>query len=705
MNRRIAILSAALLFPFPVSLFPQQPAPYPGFTTSGTERQRAFEQRLQGVMDTAGARRHAQVLSAGINVAGTPRQRWTARYVDSLARSWGLESRIDSFLVYLPHPIDLRLERVSPSPRVIDFMEPPLADDPATQGEMFPPFNGYTGRGDVTAPVVYVNYGLIEDYERLRAAGVSVEGKIAVARYGRSYRGIKAREAEKNGAVGLIMYSDPADDGYVQGDVYPEGPYRPPMGVQRGSVYNGRGDPSTPGIGSTFDAPRVPEDGMQGIARIPVLPIGYGPATELLQGLRGAPLPGQDWQGGLPFRYHVGPGPVEARLVVDTERGNAAYKSIYNTLAMVRGAVHPDEWVIVGGHRDTWGPGAVDNVSGTVGVLEIARAFGTLAGQGMRPARTVVFATWDAEEWGLIGSIEYVERDAERLSAQVVGYVNMDVIAVGEAFSGSAAGTLKQVLRDAAMVVDDPFAEGTVHDVWRQRTRPQGGRTPVGNLGGGSDFVPFYNHLGIPAADLGFYGAGGGIYHSAYDTYRWMTIFGDPHFLGHVGSARVAGVMLSRLANAQIVPYDYEEWAGELAGMVGDVVERIAAGGWAAESERLGAAAADLMAAAERYRARRDAALQGRGPQGRVAREITRRLLLVEKALTRPEGLVGREWYRNLTFAADRDNGYSNVALPSLAEALADRDAPRLAAEIEDFAARVGAAGHALDEVLRGFQF
>jgi N-acetylated-alpha-linked acidic dipeptidase len=291
------------------------------------------------------------------------------------------------------------------------------------------PFNGYGAAGDVRGEVVYVNYGLIEDYAQLDSMGVSVKGKIAIARYGRSFRGIKAREAEKHGAVGLMIYSDPADDGYARGDVYPVGPMRPSQGIQRGSVMNPNGDPSTPGYPSTANAKRIPLSQME-VPRIPVLPISYGNATELLRGLTGKAIP-QPWQGGLPFRYHVGPGPVQARMAVTTDALTNPYKEIWDTFGIVRGSEFPDEIVMIGGHRDAWGPGAADNVSGTVSVLEAARAISEQVKAGKRPKRTIVFATWDAEEWGLIGSTEYVEEDSLRLSRSAVAYLNQDDVAQG----------------------------------------------------------------------------------------------------------------------------------------------------------------------------------------------------------------------------------------------------------------------------------
>ena len=639
-----------------------------GFAPHRVSVQRQYESRLRAIIDTAHARRWSRALSAEPHVAGTPRQRWTATYVDSLTRRWGLASRIDSFLVYLPHPLTLALRRVAPQPQDLTITEPALAQDPATRGQVFPAFNGYSGRGSATGEVVYVNYGLIADYALLDSLGVSVAGKIAVARYGRSFRGIKAREAE-----------------------YPEGPFRPEFGVQRGSIKNGRGDPSTPTAPSTWDAARVPEDEMIGIARIPVLPIGYGAAAELLRDVRGADLPHQDWQGGLPFRYHVGPGPVLAELTVETERGAAALHAIYNTIAVIPGSTNPDEWVVIGAHRDAWGPGAIDNVSGTASVLEMARAFGQLATEGSRPRRTIVFATWDAEEWGLIGSWEWVEQHAEELSAKVVAYINQDAVASGPSFGASGAGALKSLLRETMAEVPDPFGDHTtLYQHWRDQT-PDQAEASVGDLGGGSDFAGFYNLLGIPAANLGF-GGSGGVYHSAYDSYTWMRRFGDPEYRAHQGAARSAGTLAARLSNADVLPYDHAGLALQILELVAALQHDLEERGWSLDLERLRSAAQTLGRVAAEFQVARDVALAATGQ--RRWTNVNRSLLRVDKELTRVEGLADRPWMRNLLFAADRDNGYGNMPLPSIREALRDNDQARVAREIADLAMRLqGAAG------------
>jgi N-acetylated-alpha-linked acidic dipeptidase len=524
--------------------------------------------------------------------------------------------------------------------------------------------------------------------------GISVKGKIAVARYGRSFRGIKAREAEKHGAIGLFIYSDPQDDGFVAGDVYPDGPMRNPNGVQRGSILNPNGDPATPGYGSTPGAPRLTPDKME-ISHIPVVPIGYGNAGELLKYLKGPGVP-RGWQGGLPFHYHVGPGPVKARLAVKDDRAPKAVKPIFDTFGFVRGSEFPDELVIVGGHRDGWGPGAADNVSGTVSVLEAARSIAEEMKSGWKPKRTIVFATWDAEEWGLLGSTEYVEDDSLRLSRHAVAYLNQDVSAQGPRFGGGGSPSLRPTLRDIAKLVPDP-AGGTVYSQWRKATAtPDSAEPAMGDPGGGSDFAGFYNHLGIPIAEWGF-GGPGGVYHSQYDSYTWMTKFGDPKFEYHTAAAKIATAMLLRLADADVVPYDYVEYARTMRRYVAPIDDAISGRHWTTSTSALTASIDRLDQAAQAFNSARDAALAGAVSTATVAR-TNAALLQVERSLLRPEGLKTRPWFRNLIYVADENNGYANMVFPSVNEAIRANDAALTQSEIADLAGRFDRAARALDD-------
>jgi len=646
-----------------------------------------FEQRLLAIPDTASVRQMSRDLSAVPHMAGTPAQAATRDYVLERMRSWGIDAWSKEYTVYLPQPDTVAAWLITGSrTQRLSLAEPGT-------GPQVPPFNGYTGDGDVTAEVVYVNYGLIEDYKTLDSLGVSVRGKIALVRYGRSFRGIKAREAQKRGAVGMIVYSDPQDDGFFRGDVYPKGPMRNADGIQRGSMMNGNGDPTTPSWASVEGARRVPEDSLA-IPRIPIIPMSYGNARRLLEPIAGPSVP-QSWQGGLPFHYHVGPGPVRARMLVKTERGARAFHKIWNTVGMIRGERWPDEWVVVGAHRDAWSPGARDNVSGTVSVLETARAFATLAREGQKPARTLVFATWDAEEWGLIGSTEWVEELEDSLRAHVVAYINEDGTFSGPNFSGAGSPSLKPLFRAASRVVPDPVGPGTVYDVW---LKGQGGDTTkltFGNLGGGSDFAGFYHHLGIPAGGIGFDGPDG-IYHSMYDSYDWMTRFGDPAYKAHRAGAQLVAVILGRLASSDIVPLDYAVFGTEMNGLVAQLDSGLAGKKWTASvsTQGLKDALDRFTAVARAFNAARDTA---RVSPDRAQR-VNRALMQVERRLTRPEGLVSRAWFKSLQFASDIDNGYATMAFPTVNEAIRYADAAAANKELADLVTRVDQARAALVE-------
>jgi N-acetylated-alpha-linked acidic dipeptidase len=628
-------------------------------------------------------------------MAGTAAQARTRDYVIDKMKSWGLETDVRTYSIWMPHPMSTRVWRISPDPIELNLQEGRVAED--TTSFAFPqvtPFNGYGAAGDVRGDVVYVNYGLIEDYVQLDSMGVSVKGKIAIARYGRSFRGIKAREAEKHGALGLIIYSDPADDGFVRGDVYPAGPMRPSQGIQRGSVMNMNGDPSTPGYPSTANAKRIAVASMD-VPRIPVLPISYGNATELLRGLAGQSIP-QPWQGGLPFRYHVGPGPVQARIAVETDAATNPYKQIWDTFGTIRGSVYPDEIVIIGGHRDAWGPGAADNVSGTVSVLEAARAISEQVKAGNRPKRTIVFATWDAEEWGLIGSTEFVEQDSLRLARSAVAYLNQDDVAQGPNFGGGGSPSLRALLRDVAKTIPDPSGKGSVYDVWRKRANLSADtlEPQMGDPGGGSDFAGFYNHLGIPIADWGF-GGPSGVYHSAYDSYHWMEKFGDPTFEYHAANARIGTAALLRIANADILPYDYVEYARTVQRFSSQVERAIAEKHWKLSGAVLNAAVARMESAAVAFTTARDRALSAQlSPT--IAKQVNATLLGVERELTRPQGLVTRPWFRNLVYASDENNGYSTMVLPSVNEAIRAGDESVVERELADLVKRFDSATQVL---------
>jgi N-acetylated-alpha-linked acidic dipeptidase len=680
-----------------------------GFTAEGAARQRTIEAAVLAVIEPAEIEAMARTLSARPHVAGTP---GLAAVRDTLAawlQGWGLVPETPRYQVYLPHATAVSLSLVAPERLDFALGEPELPDDPATAWPQYPWVNGYSAAGTAEGDVVYAGYGLYEDYAALDSLGIDVAGRVVIARYGQSYRGVKARLAGERGASALILYSDPDEDGFTRGDVVPQGPMRPWQGAERGSVLDGTGDPTTPDGPSVAGAPRAPA---RGTPAIPVVPISYGVAAEILSRLEGAGLPSEDWQGALPFRYHVGPGPARVRLTVDDDRDGpaAGMKDVIDVTARIEGSEMADEWIVLGGHIDAWGPGANDNVSGTTSAWAVARALASLEAQGMRPRRTIVVAGWDGEEWGLIGSTEWVEEHAATLAQSAVAYLNQDAVG-GTRFGVSASPALKPLVREAAAAVPvgERAATGsatpgarTLAELWRSQAQVE--LPPIGDLGGGSDFSPFSNHMGIPSINHGF-GTRGGVYHSHYDTWNWVSRFGDPGYRHHALSAELLAILALRLANAEIHPFDYAAFGEEMTRRWRELRERAAGRGLldAEAPDPLGEALAELGAAGERLAESRDDYLAGPVDAGRSG-NANRALRAVERELTRPEGLVGRPWFRNLLFAADLRNGYATLALPSIAEAVEAGDAARLRAEIDDLATRirratasVEAAAQALD--------
>jgi N-acetylated-alpha-linked acidic dipeptidase len=674
----------------------QQLPTMPGYSPAAAYAQRQLQQAAIGGPVAARAQANAAALSREPHVAGTPAQKRTADYVIAQMKAMGLQTELRAYDVWLPHATSVRITRLGRDTVELDLQEPPIPGDAATQGGQYPTVNGSSAAGVGEGDVVFVNFGLIEDYATLDSLGVSVQGKVVLARYGRSFRGIKAREAEKRGAVALLIYTDPLDDGFVTGDVYPEGPMRPLQGVQRGSVFNGQGDPLTPGYASTPGAPRLTLD-QTALPRIPVVPISAANAQIILAGVRGTEIP-RNWQGGMPLRYHVGPGPAKLRVEVTTDAATNGTKTIYNTLGYLRGSEFPEQYVYIGAHRDSWGPGAADNISGTVSVLEAAHALADLAKKGQRPKRTVVFATWDAEEWGLMGSTEYVEDDSLRLKRGAVAYLNQDVSAQGSQFGGGGTPSMRAILRDIVKSVPDPKGRGSVYEAWRltSGTRVDSLEPAMGDPGGGSDFAGFYNHFGIPTADWGF-GGPSGIYHSAYDTHAWMERFGDPGFLYHAAAGRIGAAFALRLANAEVLPYDYAEFAQTMRRYLAPVERGLTQKGWnTAPVQTLADAITTLETAAKAFATTRDAALSGRVSKAQSS-AANAALLTVERAFARDRGLKSRPWYRTLIYASDVDNGYSSMVFPGVNEAIRYGTEAETRAEIEDLVARFEAAAKALD--------
>src|SRR5690242_15473739 len=510
--------------------------------------QSSLEKQFLAVPDPKMLEEHMRILTAEPHIAGSPEDQKTAEYVARKFREWGLDTEIVEYKIWMNYPAEVSVDVVAPEgvimhgPSKEQVEGDPYQDDP----RVTPAFNGYSPSGDVEAEVVYANYGRPEDFQRLKELGVDVRGKIVLVRYGENFRGVKVYMAQETAAAGMLIYSDPMDDGYFRGDVYPKGPWRPDTSVQRGTIEYGfehPGDPTTPGFASTPDLPdakRVKPEDSPDMPKVPTTPLSYRDATPILQNLGGPESP-RDWQGALPFTYHVGPGPVRIKLHL---KHNYGYCTIWDVIGRVRGSRWPDELVIAGSHRDAWAYGAVDPISGTVAMLEAARGIGQLLKTGWRPKRTIIFSSWDAEEQGLIGSTEWLEQHENEL-AGAVAYFNTDTGAAGPNFRASAVPSLRPFLRDITKVVPSPKG-GMLYDVWRAANRRinAGANTSnepqVGSLGSGSDFTSFVDHSGVPATDIRSSG-NYGVYHSVFDNFAWYKKFGDTNFVYSQEIARVFG--------------------------------------------------------------------------------------------------------------------------------------------------------------------
>jgi N-acetylated-alpha-linked acidic dipeptidase len=675
-----------------------------GFAPDGSGIERRWEEAFRIVPAPDSAREHLRHLTAEPHVAGTKEDYATALYVRDQIRGFGLASELKEYEVLLPYPSQPGIvELVSPLHDRLSVKEEAIAEDPSSSNpKIIPLFNGYSPSGDVTAPLVYVNYGLPPDYEALKKLGVEVKGKIAIARYGNSFRGVKAKVAQDSGAVGLIIYSDPADDGYMQGDVYPKGPWRPAGSAQRGSVqflFQAPGDPLTPGRPSVPGVPRLKMEEVTGLPRIPVQPISYGDAKRLLEPLRG-PVRPKDFQGGLPFPYHVG-GTEYVRVHLKTQMDYQVRK-IWDVISRIDGDEEKDRWVIMGNHRDAWTFGAVDPNSGTTAMLESARAFGSLLKKGWKPRRTILLCSWDGEEYGLLGSTEWAEEHADELKQKAVVYLNVDSAVSGPNFGASSVPSLWKLIRAATRDIKDPKSGQTVYQRWQDRAREQlpdpeltnaeaGSDTQIaeariGALGSGSDFTPFLQHLGIPSSDMGF-GGDYGVYHSAYDSFFWMTHFGDPTFAYHVTAARLWGTIAMRLADAPGLPLDYRDYASQIRDFFNESMKtarrRNLAGGFD-EKPMMEALQNFAKEAKLTEQARQDTVLEIEGTrveandrhphaQARLQR-INEALISVERAFTDDRGLRGRSWYTHQIYAPGTYTGYAAQPLPDFRQALEDRN-------------------------------
>lgn len=637
-----------------------------GFSPAQVVAQQQCEARLLELPAPETFREHLRTVTAEPHPTGSAAQRRVADYLASALERAGFEVERPAYDVYLPllDSLVVEVEIVSPVPERLVNREPPVEGDPFSgHPDLLPAWNAFSGSRDVTAGVVYANFGRKEDFEQLEALGVDIRGRIVLARYGGNFRGYKVKFAEEAGAAGVIMFNDP---GFARDGAYPDGPNMTPLTVQRGSVLtlDWTGDPLTP-----FEPAHTTDSGRTvrrldpdsvGLHTIPVLPIGYGAAERILSQMTGAAAP-PGWGGGLDVPYRLAGG-EDLRVRINVRQPKGLVRAV-NVIGTMRGTELPDEWVILGSHYDPWGFGALDPNGGTAMLMTLADALGELAREGCAPRRSIMIAHWDAEEYGIIGSTEWVEDVREELMQNTVAYINADASVSGPNFSASSSPSLKQPILDAARAVAYPEGGGTVYDVWARGSR--GPEPAMGDLGGGSDHVAFYTHAGIPSAGLSM-GGSNGVYHSNYDNFAFFSKFSDPDFVYGPTLSRVDGILALRLANADILPYDVTRYGTDTEAHATRLEELAADHGLDVRLDALKAAARALAEAGRAWERARDALLAGGSSPGDGAGEINTRLIALEKALLHPDGLQGRPWSRSLYASPDPFSGYASWMLPGL---------------------------------------
>ena len=724
---RAVALPAALMLLIPAAA-PRDDAPMRGFTTANAKIQREWETKFRAIPDPARMREAMRRLTLRPHHLGSPYGKDNAEWLRAQFASYGFDATIERFDVLFPTPVTRVLELVAPTKFTARLEEPALREDPTSnqKSEQLPTYNAYSADGDVTAPLVYVNYGVPADYETLERNGVSVKGAIVIARYGGSWRGIKPKVAYEHGAVGALIYSDPKDDGFGAGETYPAGPFRPRDGVQRGSVLDMPtypGDPLTPDIGATPGAKRLDRTDAITIMKIPVLPISYADAQPLLAALTG-PLAPPAWRGGLPITYRLGPGAARVHLKLAFDW---TLTPLYNVIARLPGATHPDEWVLRGNHHDAWVNGAEDPISGLVAEMEEARALGELVKQGWRPRRTIIYAAWDGEEPALLGSTEWVEQHQEELRRKGVFYLNTDGNGRGM-FNVAGSHSLERFANEVSRDIVDPE---TNVSVWaRERaSRIVGGNTEartrsdlrIGALGSGSDFTPFLQHAGVPTLNVGFGGEDdGGIYHSIYDSFSWYTRFSDTSFVYGRALAQAAGTMIMRVANADVLPEEFGNLSETARGYIAelkalrektakDIEElnrQLAEGAFAIVNDPrrptrapkgeapapvlnfspLDNASIALDSAAARFEKAYGVLPAGNATAASLA-PVNALIRQSDQVLLLPNGLPKRPWYRHSLYAPGLYTGYGVKTMPGAREAIEQKDWKLADAEIARIAA------------------
>jgi len=729
------LLSSLLISATGLALTPAPvDTPLRGFFPQSVQAERDLEARFKTMPEPARMREAMRRLSARPHHVGSAYDRDNAEWILGQFKSYGWEAHIENFDVLFPTPVERIVELISPTTYKALLQETALSADPTSnqQKEQLPSYNAYSIDGDVTGPLVFVNYGVPADYEELEQHGVSVKGAIVIAKYGGSWRGIKPKVAAEHGAIGCLIYSDPRNDGYAGGDVFPAGPMRPAQGVQRGSVADMPvypGDPLTPGIGATKGAKRLSVAQAPTITKIPVLPISYGDAQPLLAAL-GGPIVPTLWRGGLPITYRFGPGPAKVHLRV---KSDWSLKTLYDVIAKLPGTTEADQWIVRGNHHDAWVNGAEDPISGLVAELEEARALGILYKQGWRPKRTIIYAAWDGEEPGLLGSTEWVETHADELKAHAVAYLNSDSNGRGY-LDIEGSHSLEKFINGVAMDVEDPESGASS---WKrtQASRILNGSPEIrreardredlriGALGSGSDYSSFLDHLGVASLNLGYGGEDdSGIYHSIYDDFYWYTHFSDTSFVYGRALAQAAGIAVLRLANADLLPFAFTNLGETVQSYVKDLqslrdkrAEQIAERNRQIEEGlfRFTSDPRDPVTAPQRQlpapqlnfapllnaldslnhaASRYDRAYSRALTEGRAAntKSINERLIQAERALTSAEGLKNRPWYVHMLYAPGFYTGYGVKTIPGVREAIeqgqwqdADREIVRAAAALE----------------------
>ena len=684
--RRISTFLAAIALTT-TSIGAQAPHTLRGFTAAESQAERSAEATFQGVPKPENAREYMQKITAHPHHAGSPASREVAEYILGLEKSWGLDARIESFEALMPYPTERQVELVAPEHYTLKLAEPAVPEDPTSDDPTgLPTFNAYSADGDVTGELVYVNFGTPDDYEELAKIGVDVKGKIVIARYGKSWRGIKPKVAYEHGAIGCIIYSDPHEDGYFPGDVYPQGAYRPEFGAQRGSVMDMPiypGDPLTPGVAAEPGVARMDRKDSKTILKIPVLPISYGDALPLLRNLKG-PVAPESWRGALPITYHVGAGPAKVHMKLAFDWQN---RPLHDVIVRIPGTEFPDEWIVYGNHHDAWVNGAADPTSGQVSLMETARAFGELLKTGWKPKRTIVLASWDGEEWGLLGATEWAEKHAAELTGKAVVYINSDGTGTGW-LNVSGSHSLEAFVNDILRDLPDPkrpdktlFQSKADHAISEAKTDAEKSTIrsrrdfPINALGSGSDYTAFLDHLTVASLDAGFGGEGGdgGVYHSKYDSFYWYTHFSDKDFVYNAALSRAMGTMILRLADADVLPFEFTATAHTLAGYVDDIEKLAKESKDTKEAKALDfaplrTAIAKLQKAADAYNG---AFAKGRIPADREQlAELNHLLYTSERLFKYDAGLPRREWFKHLAYAPGFYTGYGVKTLPGIREGI-----------------------------------